>query len=146
MSTFSKWMTRSSIALFALGAVACGGENGLMESEAPVFAAPDDDTASEEKGGVGAAKQAIGEFCGGIAGIECPDGSLCVDDPNDDCNPSSGGADCGGVCIAKIFCGGFAGIECPGKKYVCVDDPTDDCDPASGGADCGGVCVPRPRK
>jgi len=39
-----------------------------------------------------------GLFCGGIAGIPCPGASSCVDDPNDDCDPENGGADCGGVC------------------------------------------------
>ena len=38
-------------------------------------------------------------FCGGFAGIPCKDGEICVDDPRDDCNPKTGGADCGGICI-----------------------------------------------
>lgn len=37
-------------------------------------------------------------FCGGFGNIGCPSGLTCVDDPNDDCDPASGGADCGGVC------------------------------------------------
>lgn len=41
---------------------------------------------------------AAGERCGGIAGFQCRAGWKCVDDPNDDCDPSSGGADCMGVC------------------------------------------------
>ena len=41
---------------------------------------------------------AAGETCGGIAGKPCRAGSLCVDDPNDDCQPGTG-ADCGGVCV-----------------------------------------------
>ena len=36
--------------------------------------------------------------CGGFAGLPCPGGMKCVDDPSDDCNPAAGGADCGGVC------------------------------------------------
>ncbi|WP_163987984.1 hypothetical protein [Pyxidicoccus caerfyrddinensis] len=39
--------------------------------------------------------------CGGFAGIGCPDGYSCVDDPNDDCDPNNGGADCAGVCTAS---------------------------------------------
>jgi hypothetical protein len=39
-----------------------------------------------------------GAFCGGIAGIPCSEGCVCVDDPRDDCNPKRGGADCGGIC------------------------------------------------
>jgi hypothetical protein len=83
-------------------------------------------------------------FCGGIAGIPCPKGEECIDDPKDDCDPKNGGADCGGICVAApeppAFCGGSAGIPCP-KGQTCVDDPSDDCDPKNGGADCGGLCV-----
>lgn len=37
--------------------------------------------------------------CGGIAGIPCPEGKKCVDDPSDNCDPTQGGADCPGVCV-----------------------------------------------
>lgn len=40
-------------------------------------------------------------FCGGIAGIQCAAGKTCVDDPADDCDPTKGGADCGGICVDK---------------------------------------------
>lgn len=36
--------------------------------------------------------------CGGIAAQPCPEGMSCADDPDDDCDPNAGGADCGGVC------------------------------------------------
>jgi hypothetical protein len=91
----------------------------------------------------GACAPAPGQFCGGIAGIPCPDGSTCVDDPSDDCDPKNGGADCGGICVDAPkgqFCGGIAGIPCPDGS-TCIDDPSDDCDPKNGGADCGGICV-----
>ena len=39
-----------------------------------------------------------GQFCGGIAGIPCPEGFVCVDVPGDGCDPRRGGADCGGYC------------------------------------------------
>ena len=42
---------------------------------------------------------ATGGFCGGIAGFPCPSGFVCLDDPRDACDPSSGGADCGGLCV-----------------------------------------------
>ncbi|KAM5381814.1 hypothetical protein ACJZ2D_002804 [Fusarium nematophilum] len=37
--------------------------------------------------------------CGGFAGLECPKGLWCYDDPTDDCDPENGGADCGGICL-----------------------------------------------
>ncbi|MBU8897873.1 hypothetical protein DRW03_28415 [Corallococcus sp. H22C18031201] len=40
------------------------------------------------------------QCCGGFLG-GCPgrtDNAKCVDDPTDSCNPSSGGADCPGIC------------------------------------------------
>jgi hypothetical protein len=84
-------------------------------------------------------------MCGGFAGIACPDGLECVDDPSDDCDPEHGGADCGGICVVPEprppACGGIAARPCP-KGLTCVDDPGDDCDPAIG-ADCGGICVKR---
>jgi hypothetical protein len=39
-----------------------------------------------------------GQFCGGIAGVTCPEGYVCVDVPGDGCNPHHGGADCAGYC------------------------------------------------
>jgi hypothetical protein len=41
------------------------------------------------------------QACGGIAGIRCPEGKTCVDNPADDCDPKKGGADCSGICEAK---------------------------------------------
>ena len=38
-------------------------------------------------------------LCGGFAGLPCPEGLHCFDDPEDDCDPANGGADCGGVCL-----------------------------------------------
>ena len=38
------------------------------------------------------------QICGGFAGLGCPSGKRCVDDPSDSCNPSSGGRDCAGLC------------------------------------------------
>lgn len=44
-------------------------------------------------------RQGVGEFCGGFAAIPCPEGLVCVDDPRDQCDPATGGADCGGICV-----------------------------------------------
>lgn len=41
---------------------------------------------------------AEGQFCGGFAAIQCPEGYTCVDDPSDTCDPNNGGRDCGGIC------------------------------------------------
>src|SRR6185369_13441956 len=83
-------------------------------------------------------------FCGGIAGIPCPAGQVCIDAPNDSCSPTCGGVDCGGICVTIVppRCGGFAGIPCP-PGSACIDVPGDGCNVMCGGADCGGVCVTR---
>ena len=38
------------------------------------------------------------QFCGGFAAMPCDFGYECRDNPNDDCDPANGGADCGGLC------------------------------------------------
>jgi hypothetical protein len=42
-----------------------------------------------------------GVVCGGFAGLECPMGLSCIDDPSDDCDPLMGGSDCGGLCVTS---------------------------------------------
>lgn len=59
-------------------------------------------------------------FCGGIAGIPCPEGYTCVDDPSDDCDPERGGADCGGICQKEKKPPACTGRE-PGLRYVSRD-------------------------
>ena len=84
--------------------------------------------------------------CGGFAGLTCPSGLTCVDDPTDRCDEDCGGADCPGICVVEDtpdppgLCGGFGGFPCP-SGYSCVDSKGDLCSPACGGADCGGICV-----
>ena len=41
------------------------------------------------------------ETCGGFVGATCSDGFECVDDPEDDCDPQKGGADCMGICVPE---------------------------------------------
>lgn len=83
------------------------------------------------------------QACGGIAGLKCSSGKVCVDDPRDSCNPGKGGRDCMGVCVdpsKTARCGGIAGLVCK-TGQVCVDDPKDSCNPSAGGRDCMGYCV-----
>ena len=83
-------------------------------------------------------------FCGGIAGILCPDGLICIDNPNDYCDPMNGGADCGGLCIVPDIpqsCTSNGLSPCP-YGQTCFDlDQTDSCSLLSS---CPGVCVSIP--
>jgi hypothetical protein len=85
---------------------------------------------------------ADGPFCGGIAGIPCPDGGTCIDDPGDDCDPRNGGADCGGVCVCKgtpscaaVLCP--TGTQCVEKGCSVSCEPIDD---GCGGCPAGQYC------
>ena len=49
--------------------------------------------------GRSAATTSSGQICGGFAGIKCPAGKKCVDNPNDSCDPNKGGRDCAGICV-----------------------------------------------
>ncbi len=74
--------------------------------------------AADQQAGLEEAKG--GEFCGGFAGIPCPEGLTCADDPKDDCDPNQGGRDCGGVCQAEEKKKKCTGKE-PGYTYVSRD-------------------------
>ena len=77
--------------------------------------------------------------CSGFAGIACSGdrNPNCVDDPRDDCDPSNGDADCGGICVRE---GSVSSEPCP-VGYHRVDNSKDTCNPAQGGVDCPGPCV-----
>jgi len=81
--------------------------------------------------------------CGGFAAIRCPEGLECVDDPNDDCDPLNGGADCGGICVEpsdnETACGARLGDTC-GEDEFCAFNLRANC----GFGDAPGVCEPRP--
>lgn len=47
---------------------------------------------------MGCGQPPSGQTCGGIANLKCPTGMVCVDNPNDSCDPANGGADCSGIC------------------------------------------------
>lgn len=40
--------------------------------------------------------------CSGFAGLMCPGGLECFDDPGDSCDPEDGGFDCMGVCLVAL--------------------------------------------
>ncbi len=91
------------------------------------------------------------EFCGGIAAFPCPDGKVCVDDPNDGCDPMNGGADCGGICVVEpacpdvmctLFCeNGFKKDEKGCEICACNEpEPTATCKGACGGQSADGSC------
>ena len=82
---------------------------------------------------------APGPQCGGIAGLPCPGMAECVDDPTDGCDPQTGGADCGGLCVCNkgVLCA--KGMMWNGAPSVCA------CVPAAGdgaGPACGKTTCP----
>jgi hypothetical protein len=76
------------------------------------------------------------QTCGGIAGIPCPGGGKCVDDPTDDCDPNNGGADCVGICscIETVLC--VQGFHFDSSPQICGCVP-------DAPVTCGGVTCPR---
>jgi len=60
------------------------------------------------------------QTCGGFAGLACPDGMVCVDDPHDSCDPAHGGADCGGIC-KKHATPTKQQCKDPSRNYVSTD-------------------------
>jgi hypothetical protein len=73
--------------------------------------------------------------CGGFAGLACPGAGKCVDDPSDGCDPTKGGADCGGLCSClPIPCPGATMFD--GSPKVCACVPTGN--GGTGGAGGGG--------
>ena len=58
--------------------------------------------------------------CGGFAGIACPGGGKCADDPTDSCDPKAGGADCGGICqcVQTVAC--VQGAKFDNSPHVCA--------------------------
>ncbi len=58
-------------------------------------------------------------FCGGIAGFACPGFGVCIDNPNDSCDPAHGGADCGGLCSCDAYQVCKPGYRFDAKANVC---------------------------
>jgi hypothetical protein len=64
--------------------------------------------------------------CGGLAGLACPAGSMCVDDPTDNCDPAVG-ADCQGVCVPERPKQCTKDADCPALGvpcFLCADGST----------------------
>jgi len=70
-----------------------------------------------------------GQPCGGAASLSCLEGAICVDNPNDNCNPKLGGSDCIGIC--KCDC---SAVQCP--SIACHLSPWESYTPA-------GECCPK---
>ncbi len=68
----------------------------------------------------------VPEFCGTIGNFPCPEGFTCVDDPRDDCDPESGGRDCGG------FCRPTCGNTVCGDGEFCCNESCGICAPTGG--------------
>lgn len=79
------------------------------------------------RGKVAAQVGVPGGMCGGFAGIPCPPGYTCIDDPGDGCDPFNGGADCSGICVPDDY-NPCAAISCMTGTICCPN--------------CGGICVP----
>jgi len=83
--------------------------------------------------------------CGGIANWQCPESTVCADDPAPGRCKHSKGLDCAGICVSKAgplaLCEGFAGWSCP-ENTVCSDDPRPGACSRTKDDDCTGVCLP----
>ncbi|HEY3358403.1 MAG TPA: hypothetical protein VGQ83_34460 [Polyangia bacterium] len=73
--------------------------------------------------------------CGGLAGLECPAGQRCIDDPAEPCGI---GADCFGLCV--LPCDATTGTGCPAGD-ACVPDPYVNCGPTQNCVGAG-LCLP----
>lgn len=58
--------------------------------------------------------------CGGIAGVACPGLGSCMDEPNDECDPTQGGADCVGRCQCAQEAPCVPGYHFDGTPDVCA--------------------------
>jgi hypothetical protein len=83
-------------------------------------------------------------ICGGVMGISCLAGQVCIDDPSDKCDPAVRGTDCMGICVVPtgVSCGGFTGSACPVHQACISGQGTTSAAPH--GADLLGVCAKSP--
>ena len=84
--------------------------------------------------------------CGGFAGTACASASdTCVDNPDDNCDPSNGGSDCMGICLPAPVVSCTVDTDCPSGQWCrTLENMTDlVCVPfASEGDSCGGFTLP----
>jgi hypothetical protein len=110
--------------LVAIEDVACGGHTINPHACPEGYECTGDGLAYDAPGQCTEAPKPI--FCGGIAGIACPDGYECADNPDDSCDPAMGGADCGGICLAKdcraTGCGAGSNCQICWASWACVPD------------------------
>jgi hypothetical protein len=84
-------------------------------------------------GPVAACVDARPPSCGGFVGTPCPGVGECIDDPNDDCDPLAGGADCSGICVCEEQASCQPGFVWDDSASVCdcvrtrVLDPNNPC-------------------
>jgi hypothetical protein len=126
--SMNRWMRMLGAGVLAMGlAVGCVIADGGSPDEVSSIEEADDTT------------HELRRACGGIAGIPCEEGAICVDNPKDDCDPKRGGADCPGICIKKG--GGVGGEKC--GELICPKG-THGCNCACDNAACvpeGMVCL-----
>ena len=71
--------------------------------------------------------------CGGITGASCNSRShVCIDNPDDNCDPAKGGRDCGGCCVFNLcqvtLCGGDSVCQLDAQgEPECVQPPAKTC-------------------
>jgi hypothetical protein len=127
-------MTAHALRLFGtttlLALVACSSEPPPAAEAPPTSEVAAGAETSPPEPATPAPAEARGRFCGGIAAFRCPGEGVCVDNPDDGCDPARGGADCGGVCRCEA-----ATLCAPGQRFdaspevcACVSDapPRDD--------------------
>ena len=114
--------TTASLIFIALltAAPACEKPTEQAPSAEPDKPAPKSDDGADAPG-----PDAETIDCGGIAGLTCPEGMICVDNPQDGCDPKTGGRDCMGMCVRGGDQGSCNFDADPNKRYV--GKSPDDC-------------------
>lgn len=120
------------VAMLVLSASGCGADANITDVST---------TQQSTEDGVRKHAASPSTVCGGVLGLSCPSGQLCIDDPADKCDPAAGGRDCVGTCVVPTgsLCGGFVAAQCPAAQR-CIADPLQ----PPQGADFANICVQSP--